>query len=479
MALITVMTVMMLTPASPAQPVTELSHAGADCTRFFQDRYLSLLQPDASSRRLARDLLSHSLQQVNVADCELPERPEQLLDWMHDDTARTAAAFEDYLAERQQGAPRRYFPTRSHALLFLQRVAPTKRVDGAWLQGLCALWRDDRQRDLIRTYLDELGNGQPGQNHVVLFERLLHHYGINTSQPLPDALYQQGAIQLALGQFGDEFLPEIIGFNLGYEQLPLHLMITAHELAEVGIDPYYFSLHITVDNGDSGHARQAVNSVLANLPRLGDRDAFYQRVKAGFLLNNLGLGTVDIIRQIDLEQDVRTMLQHKAQAGRLAHSDRCRIKGRSLNQWLATEADTDGLLEFMTGSIWIQRHQDPQQSRFWQVIAGDQALMQGVFTPAETQLIYDWIAGDWLNSADAPVYKPYHRRQGRTMPATEAAGELCWTDPDCLWLQQQLHDCDNQAETADLLAGHIHAGFHALPAGLWATRQFHDLLKTL
>jgi hypothetical protein len=61
----------------------------------------------------------------------------------------------------------------------------------------------------------------------------------------------------------EKFLPEVIGFNLGYEQLPLHLLITAYELKELHIDPYYFTLHITVDNADSGHAKQAVDAVFS------------------------------------------------------------------------------------------------------------------------------------------------------------------------------------------------------------------------
>ncbi len=52
---------------------------------------------------------------------------------------------------------------------------------------------------------------------------------------LSDDHYIQGALQLAMAHHADQFLPEIIGFNLGYEQLPLHLLITAYELKELGI----------------------------------------------------------------------------------------------------------------------------------------------------------------------------------------------------------------------------------------------------
>ena len=96
----------------------------------------------------------------------------------------------------------------------------------------------------------------------------------------------------------------MIGFNLGYEQLPLHLLITAYELNELGLDPYYFTLHVTVDNADTGHARRAVAGVLDAMPRFGDAGEFWRRVRDGFRLNDLGAGTNDVIRGFDQQQDV-------------------------------------------------------------------------------------------------------------------------------------------------------------------------------
>jgi hypothetical protein len=84
------------------------------------------------------------------------------------------------------------------------------------------------------------------------------------------------------GYHADQFLPEVIGFNLGYEQLPLHLLITAYELKELGIDPYYFTLHITVDNADSGHGRKAVEAVFDCDAPVGDSGDFYRRVRSGY-----------------------------------------------------------------------------------------------------------------------------------------------------------------------------------------------------
>ena len=54
---------------------------------------------------------------------------------------------------------------------------------------------------------------------MLLYRQLLASQGCEDALELDDALYRQGAIQLALGLLIDEFLPEVIGYNLGYEQM--------------------------------------------------------------------------------------------------------------------------------------------------------------------------------------------------------------------------------------------------------------------
>ena len=207
-------------------------------------------------------------------------------------------------------------------------MAPTKLVDGAWLYGLLAHARNPRFTDLVATYVEELGEGHADKNHVLLYRQLLERHGLHPLHGLPDVCCTQGALQLALGCNAGEFLPEIIGFNLGYEQLPLHLLITAYELNELGIDPYYFTLHITVDNADSGHAQRAVQAVQDMLPRFGDSAAFWQRVHNGSRLGQAGLGTTEVIAGFDSEREVEAIFSRKRMIGQGAHSDYCRVAWR-------------------------------------------------------------------------------------------------------------------------------------------------------
>src|SRR5690606_34000122 len=104
--------------------------------------------------------------------------------------------------------------------------------------------------------------------------------GCEHVKPLNDDHYIQGAIQLSLARNTDQFLPEVVGFNLGYEQLPLHLLITAHELKELGIDPYYFQVHVTVDNAGTGHARKALEAVRTLASMGGEAPDYYARVRS-------------------------------------------------------------------------------------------------------------------------------------------------------------------------------------------------------
>ncbi|WP_346795993.1 iron-containing redox enzyme family protein [Halomonas sp. Bachu 37] len=350
------------------------------------------------NRQLSYEFLLSQLDEASRLPCDMPSRPHVLGDWLERETAETGAQYAAYLDQRRQGQPRRYFTCRAHALTFLQRVAPTKLVDGAWLYGVLPNWADERFHPLIRTYLEELGDGEPSQNHVVLYRRLLARYGCDILPEMSDEHYTQGALQLSLAYQADRFLPELIGYNLGYEKLPLHLLITAFELDELGIDPYYFSLHVTIDNASTGHARRAMQSVLNMLPEDSDPQRFMARVANGYRLNELGLGATDIIETFDLEKELVAMLKHKSVFGRYVHSDYKRIGNLTINEWLNDPELIEDFLQVMQETGLIKRHQDPQSSPFWKLIDDSKKPpMYGVFSPSEKQLLYDWIAGDWLD----------------------------------------------------------------------------------
>ena len=466
-------------PATARQPAND--HLGSH-----QAVYRKLLDNENST---ARDWLLGRLDEAAQLPCDLPESPAELLQWMHESSASASARYQDYLAERKAGAPRRFFQSRSHALAFLRGAAPTKLVDGSWLHGVLRHWSNPRYTDLVRTYVEELGDGRADRNHVLLYRQLLASNGIEI-QPddLPDDRYTQGAIQMALSRHTDELLPEVIGFNLGYEQLPLHLPITAYELNELGIDPYYFTLHVTVDNADTGHAHRAVAAVMDAMPRFGDAGDFWRRVRNGFRLNDLGAGTNDFIAQFDAQKEVERIFMRKSGAGKSAHADYCKVAGRSVNDWLAEPSQIPGFLQALESAGWIVRNAPPEQSRFWKLLEGDHAEMFGVFSPYELQAIQDWLRGDAARdgapvadaASDGAMRRPrsFRAQQKLTaarMPVAGGAFPEASLDTYVEALEAQLAQAHNITELGDLLVGAMSPSRHWMPAGLMATRRFVQL----
>ncbi len=449
----------------------------------------------------AHAYLKQQLHLASSLDSDLPAAPGHLQTWIEQGVRSVGQQYQAYLLERRHGQRRRYFRSKSHALYFLKGVAPTKLVDGAWLYGLVRHWRDSRFHPLIRTYLEELGEGLATHNHVALYQALLARYGVEDTPFLNDGHYVQGTIQLALAHQADQFLPELIGYNLGYEQLPLHLLITAYELRELGIDPYYFTLHITVDNADTGHAHKALQGLSDTLPRLADEDSFWQRVRQGYDLNLLGESTLSVIGGFDLEQELLKVLQRKSIVGQWLHSDYCQLDGRTVNQWLAEPAAIAEFLRVLERREWIKRHEPPMHSRFWQLIQGERAPMFGVFSPYERQLIHDWIAGDLVTADVQPSAKHSQRvaqftrpnrqnattnivsAQSREYPADpisrfQSAGRDSASDIECdrQLLAQGLAGMGGRAEMLDRLVPFLAPAIHHTPLGLLATRRFSELL---
>jgi len=439
--------------------------------------------PTAQERAAGADWLRSALEQGADQESDLPHHPQDLLAWMQANTEKVHGQYQSYLEARKAGAPRSYFKNRAHALHFLRQVAPTKLVDGAWLYGLCAHAGNARLADLVTTYVEELGDGQPDKNHVKLYRELLARYGLDPVEGLPDALYEQGLVQVALGWNAQEFLPEIVGFNLGYEQLPLHLLITAYELNELGIDPYYFTLHVTVDNADTGHARRACHAALEAAPRMDDGGDYWRRVRAGAKLADAGVGTLDAIRGFDIDSEVAAVFARKAQEGHGAHSDFCKVAGRSVNDWLTDAADLPQFLEALQAHHWIERDQPVQRSRFWRLLEGERAEMFGVFSPYELQLIHDWIRGE--ASADgapyaAPAAPGARQRQvsfrvaERLQAARQGApqrAEASGLDTDLEIFKARYPTLDASAQR-DFLVQAMSPALHWTPVGLLATQLF-------
>lgn len=464
------------------------SPRGDDAVGHSRALYFSLLRAeqftDGDERQAvdfqAREFLHSHLHQVAVDEIDLPADAADIAAWIEAGIADVGLQYRDYLADRHSGAARRYFKTRSHALHFLTAIAPTKLVDGAWLYGLTRHWDDPRLRPLIRIYLEELGDGVATRNHVRLYQKLLAEQGADIdyfsaaeahSENLSSGHFLQGALQLALARHADEFFPEVIGFNLGYEQLPLHLLITAYELQELGIDPWYFRLHVTIDNSHSGHAYKALQGLLNVLPH--DIDAsrkFMQRVRHGYALNQLGVGSLDIIQSFDLKRALVRVLMEKSRVGKYLHADYCRVAGRTITDWLCDPKNMPQFLLALEAGGWIKRGEAAEKSRFWALLNGDKAKMFGVFTPIEQQLIRDWIEdGNGVLALSDPPFPERRSNTAETENPRDISGDL-------YRLRRTLATASDRVASMQQLRPWLSPTRHHTAAGLFATRTFVELM---
>ena len=463
--------------AQHADPGSVPLHAKSIYFALLSERGAGQGQIDELAGAASRVFLGRQLQAAAPLCCDLPGDVRSLAAWSEAATQTVGRRYREYLDARQAGAPRRYFSGKAHALYFLRSAAPTKLVDGAWLYGLLQHWDDARFAPLIRTYLEELGEGIDAQNHVVLYRKLLAAHGCEHWDNLSDDRFTQGAIQLSLAHHAAQFLPEVIGFNLGYERLPLHLLITAYELGELDIDPHYFSLHVTIDNVASGHARKALRGVSDALPRVADAVEFYRRVTNGYKLNLLGVGTESIIESFEPFRELLSLLRAKATVGSQLHSDYGRVDGRTVNDWLSSPDDLPAFLAGLERIGWIKRHQDPRNSRFWRLLHGPRAEMFGVFNGYEQQLIHDWIAGAWNVDTGHPAHDRFGDTLDAQFPADRAAEALDDFNAEQRLLAARLAASPSRQETMALLIGLMSPANHHTAAGLMATRVFTRLLR--
>jgi hypothetical protein len=456
----------------------------------------------ASALAQARDFLEQKLCETEKIESDLPASIGSLDAWFSSNIEQVGRRYRQYLDIRKAGGGRAYFTNKSHALFFLKSVAPTKMVDGAWLYGMLQRWQDTRFTSLIRIYLEELGEGLPEKNHVVLYRKLLASQECACHDDLSDEYYVQGVLQQALGYHAEHFLPEILGFNLGYEQLPLHLLITAYELNELGIDPYYFTLHVTVDNPHTGHAKRAIEALYDALPVVTNSGEFLRRVRTGYKLNFVGSSTSSIIASFNLEQELVNILATKSTVGQHVHSDYCRIAGRTINDWLYEPSQIPAFLAELERAGWFKRHHDPKSSRFWKLIQSEKAEMFGVFSLYEQQVLHDWIAGDNANAQEvgrqhrSMSYKASQRlheqrdvhpaghfaarparsiirshRPGR--PGDDAENDF---NMELRLLERQLAACSTRKEMMTMLTDLMAPANHYTAPGLMATRIFTKMI---
>jgi hypothetical protein len=360
--------------------------------------------------------------------------------------------WEQYLARRKTGGPREMFQDVSEAKWWLKQAAPVKYVDGAWLGHINKISTQFKYRHITKNawqvMSEELGDGDLAKNHVEVYRNLMNEIGaglpaadsedfIHPRHELNEARCWKAAIaQLTVSLFPHDFLPEALGFNMAYESLPLHLLKTVKELRELRLNPYYFELHISIDNADSGHAAMAMATVVnyINLVRKeeGEEAAHnaWRRVQTGYILAE-GLPTTpespsqktnpeEPFPRSDTEASVLSIFAAKSFVAHKIHcNSRLKIGRRSLVDWLEPNAFTDKqwqkefLHDLSNCKPWVVKGSD-RNSRLVKELSWE-GKMFGSFTEKEVEVVKSWI--NELGSSpqslrpDPNVYYDFTRRK--------------------------------------------------------------------
>lgn len=435
---------------------------------FFLDGDVSNFEKE----KKAVSLLTQEFESKDYKESNLPKNFEDIKDWFINDNENVRKSYQDYLVRRNAGGEREYFKNTGQVFEFLIKVSPTKKVDGSWLYSMVNYWNDPVFHDLILIYLEELGLGKAKSNHVCIYDDLLRLLGLDDFETfLEDEYYHNAAIQLALGYAPPEFIPEIIGFNLGYEQLPLHLLITNYELNELGVDSKYFNLHITIDNLDNGHAHKSVKVLKNVYKKYKDKDLFMKKVTRGFNLNQHGISSKQIIENLNLETFVQSILKRKALIGQLVHNEKSIFGCKTINQWLSYPNEMDKFIQQLIEKRMIILNCDPNESLFWRLINNEDGKMYGVFTAAEKQIIHDWIAGEAYSSHTLP----FKQKLIESQPLHEYLFSYI-SDSELEKLQSRVDQTNNFALKLCKLIPYLAPDSHHKSIGLWSTEKYVELL---
>jgi hypothetical protein len=305
-------------------------------------------------------------------------------------------------------------------------------VDGAWLGHINKATTPFALRHITNNawqiLSEEYGDGDIEKHHVHVFSTLMQN--VDTDLPRPDkqefidpkhwqespnsSIWKSAVAQLLISLFPGEFLPEILGFNLHFECVTEETLIASRELRELGFDPYYFLLHVSIDNMDSGHTAMALKVIVDYMEYLRaekDDDEFqrvWRGIQTGYTLSKtLGCSEESPISQHDLDLDssflgrkqetaVEKIFKSKALACHRIHCGlKTKIGYRTLDEWLNPEAITSPswgaeFLHHLGRTKRLVQRRDSEKSKLIQELSW-RGKMFGAFTENEVQVVKSWI----------------------------------------------------------------------------------------
>jgi hypothetical protein len=325
------------------------------------------------------------------------------------------------------------FRNQADAIERIRQFAPLNQLDGAWIRNIAHAGPIDEVSALLfSVWMDEMGDGNPEQNHANVYTRLMEKVGIvmqpinsldyANNKDLLDSAFTVPMFELAISQFTKTFYPEILGMTLQLEWEVLALWPTVMLFREVKLDPHFYELHIGIDNAANGHgakARQAVYSFLdAAYSRGGSAEVqdCWRRIWRGYVAfassGTLGRDLAALLKARKdnpetPEDKVIDIINEKKAYGSLNHGPR--TLGTDLINDLFE--DPPAFLKALVQSNYIVPG-SPAESPFFRYISFD-GPMYKVFNDDEIRAWQDWVV--WLGGQSQP--EPVEKDPAKLMAA--------------------------------------------------------------
>jgi L-Lysine epsilon oxidase N-terminal/L-lysine epsilon oxidase C-terminal domain/Iron-containing redox enzyme len=287
----------------------------------------------------------------------------------------------------------------------LLQMGPFNQLDGAWLRRAVPDGPVDEVGELLaHIRQDELGDGVTAENHANVYTDLLK--SLNFYLPdlytrayaddtrLLDDAFTQPCFLLAISQFDDEFLAEILGMTLYLEWSSIGLVSTVNTLKAFDINPLYYSLHVGIDNAAAGHGALAKRAIEIYLDRVRANEGpeamqkMWERIWTGYVtfgtLGNLGNAIQAQLTSASLASRVQALITKKAPFASQTHGEKT-LGNAAINDWFM---DPPGFMNELQKSGLIIPGR-PEISPFFQLLSFT-GPMYHVFMPDEEQLLRDW-----------------------------------------------------------------------------------------
>lgn len=297
------------------------------------------------------------------------------------------------------------FDTEEKIIERIRQLSPFNQLDGGWLQRVTPAGNSTKvQSMLFQIWMDELGNGDPAQNHANIYTDLMRSAGIYypnvktkeyaQNPEIWDEMYSGSVYHTAISLFPETYYPELIGMTLylEWEANDLQRMVDLYEY--YGYSSLFYKLHVAIDNTVDGHGAYAKRIVEIYLDEVREESGesgvqeHWERIWNGYIAFASGgvqRWRYHLNNPKTPSQKVREMITRKRHYGALAHHDK-KLGPARIN---ALFEEPDMLMEELARSDMIVPG-DPDSSRLLKLMDPD-GVMFRVFTDDEIEIWKEWI----------------------------------------------------------------------------------------